>query len=255
MLTQTLESLHRFSYQKYVLRADSGHDSAENFQAIERFNQKSPDVRVDFIIKHNLRRESRDGWLALAKAGGQKRTPRKGKTVYTGGRILKEYAGLEKPLYQVYKVTVRTSTAEGQQLLLPDVQVDVYITSLDRPPEVIMALYRDHATSEQYHSEIKSDMGLERLPSGYFATNQRVMFLAMIAFNLLRIMGQESLDYHGNPIKSRHRIRRRRLRSVIQDLIYLAARLIRHARGWTLGFGRTYPFYNTFAHLYYRWAG
>lgn len=81
------------------------------------------------------------------------------------------------------------------------------------------------------------------------------MYLAMLAFNLLRIMGQESLDYRGNPIKNRHRIKRRRLRSVIQDLMYVAAQLIYHARAWTLDFGRSSPFYNTFAYLYHQWTG
>ncbi|MCD6167408.1 hypothetical protein J7K19_11995 [bacterium] len=51
--------------------------------------------------------------------------------------------------------------------------------------------------------------------------------------NLDRAVGgnhrEESLDYQGNPIKTRHRIRRRRLCSLIQDLICLAAGLIRHA--------------------------
>ena len=253
-LANMLESLPELGYSKYLFRADSGHDSVDNYRAIEQFNSKNPDVRVEFIVKHNRRRETKQMWLDLAKAEGQKHTPRKGKTVYTGRRV-KRFAGLEKPLYQVYEVTVRTSKPDGQQLLLPELEVNVYTTSLDRPPEMIIELYHDHATSEQFHSEIKSDMGLERLPSGYFATNQRVMFLAMVAFNLLRIMGQESLDYQGNPIKNRHRIRRRRLRSVIQDLIYLAARLIYHARGWTLGFGQVSPFYQTFEHLYYQWSG
>ena len=253
-LSNMLESLAELGYSKYLFRADSGHDSADNYQAIEQFNSKHPDVQMDFIVKHNRRQETKQMWLELAKAEGEKHTPREGKTVYTGRR-LKRFANVEKPLYQVYEVTVRTSKPDGQQLLLPELQVDVYTTSLDRPPEVIIELYHDHATSEQFHSEIKSDMGLERLPSGYFATNQRVMFLAMVAFNLLRIMGQESLDYQGNPIKTRHRIRRRRLRSVIQDLIYLAARLIYHARGWTLGFGQGAPFYHTFEHLYYLWSG
>lgn len=165
VLSKTLESLKELSYKNYLLRADSAHDSVENFQAIEHFNRKSNKVRVDFIIKHNLRREPIEHWLSVARSHGQKQSPREGKTVYTG-RIRKEYPGLEASIYQVYKVTVRTSTARGQQFLVPDIEVQVYITSLDRPAEVIIELYRDHATSEQYHSELKSDMGLERLPSG-----------------------------------------------------------------------------------------
>jgi hypothetical protein len=253
-LTDTLESLSKLGYKKYVLRADSAHDSVDNFKAIEAFNEKHPDIRVDFIIKHNLRRESRQQWAKLAKTQGHRYRPRAGKTVYTG-RITRSYPGLKIPLFLVYEVTIRTSSATGQQFLVPDIEVEVYITTLDRSPKDIIQLYHDHATSEQYHSEIKSDMALERLPSGYFGTNQRVMFLAMIAFNLLRIMGQESLDYRGNPIKTRHRIKRRRIRSVIQDLIYLAAHLVFHSRRWLLDFGQVCPFYKTFSHLYLQWTG
>ncbi|MGI9953505.1 hypothetical protein V3F56_14215, partial [Moorellaceae bacterium AZ2] len=34
-----------------------------------------------------------------------------------------------------------------------------------------VAFYHDHGTSEQFHSEIKNDLNLKRLPSGKFATN------------------------------------------------------------------------------------
>ena len=39
----------------------------------------------------------------------------------------------------------------------------------------------------------------------------------------------------------RKQVSRRRVRSVMQDLVYLACRLVRHARYWTLSFGRNYP--------------
>jgi len=80
------------------------------------------------------------------------------------------------------------------------------------------------------------------------------MYLALLAFNLLRIIGQESLNHKGEPQLSGHRVRRRRLRSVIQELIYLAARLSYHARQWYLSFGRYCPSYQTFRSLYYQWA-
>ena len=57
------------------------------------------------------------------------------------------------------------STAEG------------WWTSLYLPEEIIK-LYNDHDTSEQLHSEFKTDMDLERLPSGKFDTNALVMALA-----------------------------------------------------------------------------
>lgn len=46
--------------------------------------------------------------------------------------------------------------------------------------------------SGQYHNEIKTDMDMEKLPSRKFESNKLVLELAMIAYNVLRIIGQES---------------------------------------------------------------
>jgi len=67
--------------------------------------------------------------------------------VYTG-RTPKQYPDLEHSLYLVSEVIVRTSTVSGQQFLIPDVQVDVYVTTRNRPPEVIIKLYHAHATDQ-----------------------------------------------------------------------------------------------------------
>jgi hypothetical protein len=251
----TFSMLPELAHKKYLFRADSAHDCLANYQLIQQFNKKHPEIRLDCIVKGNLRRESKLKWLELAKERGVRTKPRKGKAVYIG-KITRTYDGLDEPLTLVFKVTERTILSNGQCLLIPEVEVETYKTMLhDEEPKQIIELYHHHGTSEQFHSELKTDIGLERLPSGRFATNQRIMFLTMLAFNLLRIMGQESLCFEGNPIRGRHRIKRRRLRSVIQDIIFLASRLIRHSRQWTLGFGRQSPFYETFGYLYFLWAG
>ena len=41
--------------------------------------------------------------------------------------------------------------------------------------------------------ELKTDMDLERLPSGKFETNELVLELAILSYNILRMIGQESL--------------------------------------------------------------
>ena len=141
----------------------------------------------------------------------------------------------------------------GQQLLLkPDVEVEAWWTTLHLPHEKVIALYKDHATSEQFHSELKTDLDLERLPSGKFQTNELVLLLGMVAYNLLRMLGQESLREADAPI--RKQVSRRRVRSVMQDLIYLACRLVRHARRWMLSFGRHCPWLTTWRRVYFRFA-
>jgi len=77
--------------------------------------------------------------------------------------ILSEELPDEPGVRRIVKVTVRTSDARGQLYLEPEVSLEGWITSL--PAHVadgqrVMALYRDHATSEQFHSEFKTDLDL-----------------------------------------------------------------------------------------------
>lgn len=53
----------------------------------------------------------------------------------------------------------------------------------------IIALYHAHGECEQYHSEIKTDMDVERLPSGKFETNELVLELTILEYNILRLIG------------------------------------------------------------------
>ena len=101
----------------------------------------------------------------------------------------------------------------------------------------IIALYCDHATHEQFHSEFKTDMGLERLPSGKFDTNYLVCQLAAVAMNLLRLIGQNTLNEPDGPV--RHVAKRRRIKTVMQEMMFKAARMITHAGRWILGLGES----------------
>ena len=67
------------------------------------------------------------------------------------------------------------------------------------PDETVIDLYHAHEESEQYHSEIKTDMDVKRLPSGKFESNKLVLELTMIVYNILRIIGQESLKKKDAP--------------------------------------------------------
>jgi hypothetical protein len=83
---------------------------------------------------------------------------------------------------------------ESLDLLLPEYVLEGWTTTLPEKlgASEIIALYCDHATHEQFgktpsqHSEFKSDMDLERLPSGKFDTNYLLCQLAALAMNLLR---------------------------------------------------------------------
>jgi hypothetical protein len=233
-----------------LVRMDAGNDAATTLETCHK-------QKVDFIIKRNLRQESTADWLVDAQALGDWREPRDGKRIYVG-----ETSRLcgERAWRVIFEVTERTSTATGQVLIVPEVEVNTYWTSLGSRtanPDEIIELYRAHGTSEQFHSELKTDLDLERLPSGKFAVNALVLTCGLVAYNLLRLIGQIALqeDRHLPPEKRmpiRKAVKRRRLRSVIQDLMYAASRLVYHARRWRISLARRNPWRGAWTCVYTR---
>lgn len=243
-LRGTLGCARLMSDAPFLVRMDSGHDSLENIKVCR-------EEKADYIIKRNLRKESKEEWLQIARECGEMEEPRPGKQVWRGERYVTK-SGIKDPLRIVFCVTRRTMEANGQILLVPKVEVETYWTSLPDDSATVITLYRAHGTSEQFHSELKADLDLERLPSGKFQTNELVLLLGMVAYNLLRLIGQESLREADAPI--RKQVSRRRVRSVMQDLIYLACKMVKHSRRLFLSFGRHCPWFSTWRRVYLRLA-
>jgi len=246
-LRETIRLARQITDETLLVRMDSGNDAVDNLSVLES------EEGVDYIIKRNLRREKPEIWLELAEKEGVAHRPRLGKTVYRGTTTRLKTLSIDgemvtRPICCVYQVIVRTITVKGQRLLLPDIEVETYWTSLDHKPDMIIEQYHQHGTSEQYHSEIKTDMDLERFPSGKFATNQLVLHCVLLAYNCLRLLGQTANASSGMPL--RKTAQRRRLKTVIQNLIYLAARLVRHARRYKLAFAKWSPWFRSFAFVY-----
>ena len=182
-------------------------------------------ARDFFIIRHNLRQESPDVLINLAREQGQVSHPRPGKTVYTGS-VVRSHGDMEKARL-VYEVTERTSK-KGQLLLVPEYTLFSVWTNLEEVSCAdVLRLYRDRGTCEQYFAEIKSELDLERLPSGKFCVNELFFQLGMFVNNMLRVMGQSLL---GPEIVKMKKATRRRLRTVMQNLMYMCGRVVRHAR-------------------------
>ena len=102
---------------------------------------------------------------------------------------------------RVYRLTERTIDKRGQQMLLPEYVLEGWSTTLAQAafsPEQVIALYA-------------------------------------VAMNLQRLVGQHTLHEPDAPV--RHTAQRRRIRTVMQELMFKAARLISHARQWVLGLG------------------
>jgi len=199
-------------------------------------------------VKRNLRKELPQYWLSVAQSEGTITYQDAHKTVYTGfhtGRTPTD-DGVDMDI--IFEVAVRRAACDGTVLLFPEISVETFWTNLYEPPQTVIALYRDHGTSEQFHSELKSDMNVERLPSGKFAVNAMVLQVAMVAFNILRFLGQSVLGMEELPYRTE--VTRKRLRKVIDDLIRIAVKLVFHARRQVIKLWDRDPWLGCFRKLY-----
>ena len=206
---------------RILFRMDSGNDSFETLKMV------SSEKTHYCIIKRNKRRENDEKWLKRAKRHGTRIASRKGKKVWVGILNIYPKKGEETlaNVKMIFEVTERKIDAQGNRLLIPEIEVNSWWTNLDCEAEKVIELYHDHATSEQFHSELKHDMDVERLPSGKFAVNRIVFAVAMNAFNTLKFLGQKSIQKENQKYSKRKRIGK-----VIRDLICVAGKLVKHGR-------------------------
>ena len=248
-LQETIKLCHKLTDKPLLIRLDSGNDSIDNVAVLM-------DTGCFFIIKRNLRRESTDDWFEMAKQYFQNvNSPRDGKTVYIGSdwkTVTSKQFNKEFTLRTGYEITERTIDKYGQFNLVPDVEVETWWTNLGDPDEEIIRLYHAHGECEQFHSEVKTDMDLERLPSGKFATNALILELGMIAYNILRMIGQGTIGERAP--RQKRNVKRRRLRTVISNLIMMAGHVTMHARQLIIGLGKSNVWRHIFSDICQKYA-
>ena len=249
-LRETIKLCRQITKEPLLFRLDSGNDAAENIGILLESG-------CSFIIKRNLRRESREGWFEMAKANSKNiTTPREGKMVYVGSDwkdVTYQTENGESKTVTIrtgYEITERTIDKYGQFLLPSDLEVNTWWMNIGMTDAEVIQNYHAHGECEQFHSEIKTDMDVERLPSGKFDINELVIELTILAYNILRMIGQESIGRR----KTRHKVRRRRLRTVIGSMIMMASHVTEHARQLVMGLGRSNVWRHTFAEIYTAFA-
>ena len=240
-LERVLPRAQCLTKQPILLREDSGFDSQAHLALLEQQRQVFADEgrRLDYVVKWNPRGSAtadRDTWLAVAADYWEELRPGKRQALWTQAVSIHDDNKTEYVVQRVMRLVERTADRDGQLLLEPDYELEGWWTSLDEAPEAVIKRYQAHATHEQFHSEIKTDLDLERLPSGKFATNDLILHLAQLAYNILRLMGQLGMTGELSPV--RHPAKRRRLRTVLQELVHRAALVIHKARQIILDFGQ-----------------
>ena len=197
---------------------DAIHDALETLRVLHESGKC-------FLVKRNPRKEDPGEWLSIAQAEGRRVQEDGRKTVYIGSytRPYPGSPGEPSTVRVVYEATVVHQDEEGTTWLFPEITVQSFWTNLSESAEEVIRLYHQPGTSEQFPSELKSDLHIQRLPSGKFGVNGMILQVAMVAFNTLRYVGQRSLELETpyTPLGFR-----KRLRKMIDDLVRVAVKVV-----------------------------
>lgn len=163
---------------------DSGFDAARLMSRAESRNQggmgsnaSAGAVQVDFLIKWNPR--STDVAALAARLSDDpticREQPRADKRITTWEQAL-TVDGIQQHVRRVMRLIERTIDKRGQMLLVPELTLDGWMSSLpaNLAAQGVIGPYAHHGTHEQLHSEFKTNLNLTRLLLGKFDTNYLV---------------------------------------------------------------------------------
>lgn len=224
-LKTAIERAKKLTTEAICVRMDAGNDSKDNLEIC--LNES-----IDFVIKRNPRRLSPESLLQIAiDKKAAKTVDRKGKYHYDFKTIeTREVDGKTLDVTCAHRLIVREIDKKGNILLFPEIEMELYWTNLDCSVETIIALYHNHALCEQFHSELKSDLDIERLPSGKFETNALILATSAFTYNLLRLMGQQYLNAQKQQSDKTIERKRMRIKSILKHVLYIGAKLVTSAR-------------------------
>lgn len=247
-ILESLDLSDKMSDKRKLLVMDCGFDNKTMLKTLE------DRPNTDFIIKHNRRREDIGNWEALAKKEGSLVVDdeKKGYQVYQGSTYRDLGSGqLMRLVYEVKIISKKSISKKEKQLLLtPIVKVFSVWTSLkDFSDKEVLELYRARGTSEQFHSEFKGELDMERLPSGKFKVNSLFILMGMLTYNMLKVIAQDMVIQKTLGLK---KATRRRIKTVMNSVIFLSCRLTRGARAMRLKLGCSKSWCEWFASLFVR---
>ena len=244
---QSLDLADRMSKEKKLVVMDCGFDNQDMINTL--WSREG----TDYILKHNIRRENLQSWLEVAREKGRLiRTvvnDKKGYHLYRGSTY-REIQGCDRPLRLVFEVK-EVFKKKGELLLMPTAEVFSVWTTVDESfsHKEVLRLYRMRGTSEQFHSEFKTEMDMERLPSGKFKVNSAFLLMGMLTYNMLRVLSQDMVMQKVLGLK---KAIRRRIKTVMNSIIFMSCRLVKRSRKFILQLGCSRPWFDWFASLFTR---
>ena len=236
-LRQAIANARQVTSQPILLRMDSAFDAGENYLLAQSEN-------IDILVKGNPT-HLHWNWEPDARALGKKAWIRSGKNTrvaYLERFEVRSFENVPVVVRRILKVTKRLrwelgDVPPGKRLLIKKdfvFEAESWLTNLDLDAASLVDCYADHATAEQFHSEIKGELDLERLPSNSFRTNALVLHLGMLAYNVLRLLGIMGKGV----VRHRHPVKRHRMKTLIQELIRIPARILHGSNQLKLDLGR-----------------
>jgi hypothetical protein len=138
-LRETLQFVRTITNETVLVRMDSGNDAADNIKIFTEEN-------FSFIIKLNLRRESKEKWRDIAMEQGSKISLGGGRTRWIG-KTERFIEGLENPVSIIFDLVEKTQGLKGQMLITPDIEVETYWTNIDNL-SAVQKIVLDESTGE-----------------------------------------------------------------------------------------------------------
>jgi len=244
--------------QKLLARFDSGNDSDKNIIGLSKLKN------TYYLVKHHLK--GKNVKSAKATLTDYVMNNYSSKISYPNGSV--RYYAEQDYMAGMYDesgkfiqakcrriisvVELNNDINTGQPLLIPYRSIHFWRTNLPQSiyaPKKVIDLYKDHGTSEQFHSEFKTDLDIERLPSSKFNTNKLFVGISQLVFNLLRIIGNQAvLSPLLNPKGKYNRLK---IRTVMIKLILFPSRFMRKNKAWTICLPRSNPLSFLFQNLYF----
>jgi len=97
-------------------------------------------------------------------------------------------------------------------------------TNREGPANEVIWKHNQRGQCENWHQELKLDLGMEQMPCGQLAANALYFAIGVLAYNLAQVLKRQVLP------ESYRRMTVATLRKVYR----MAGKLVRHARAWVL---------------------
>lgn len=253
-IIETVKLARQLTDRPLLARFDSGNDAMINAVTLSKMEQ------VNFIIKRNIRSVQYKKMMIQETLKNHLYSIdyQLGINIYHYEKTeLLQYfekdVAVQADVRKIFSLIERKVDKYGQLLLHPVYELHAWWTDLDQqayPVQTIIELYKDHATSEQFHSEYKSELDIQKMPSGKFLTNELILSLSQLTYNIIRFIGENMLTCKNYPLK--RKVSRIKIRTVLKKIISLPAKFIIKNKRRCLKIPENNPLSKTFEWIYFQ---